>query len=41
MSASAQPVYVSDQVREVKRLHRDLLADSIRQLPIHEQLDRH
>jgi hypothetical protein len=40
MSEAAQPVYVSDQVREVERLHRDLLTDSFRQLPIHEQLDR-
>jgi hypothetical protein len=40
MSEAAQPVYVSDQVREVERLHRDLLTDSFRQLPIRDQLDR-
>jgi hypothetical protein len=33
-------VYVSDQVREVERLHCDLLTDAVRQLPIREQLDR-
>lgn len=33
-------VYVSDQVRAVERLHRDLLADAVR-LPIRDQLDRH
>jgi hypothetical protein len=36
----AQHVYVSEQVREVERLHRDLLADSVRNLPIRDQLDR-
>lgn len=40
MSKSAQPVYVSDQVREVERLHRDLLTEGVRQRPIREQLDR-
>ena len=40
MSETAQPVYVSDQVREVERLHRDLLWDAVRQLPIRDQLDR-
>ena len=40
MSEAKQPVFVSDQVREVERLHRDLLTDSVRQLPIREQLDR-
>src|SRR5262245_61306604 len=40
MSDVLQPVYVSDQVREVERLHRDLLTDSIRRLPIRDQLDR-
>jgi hypothetical protein len=39
MSEAAQPVYVSDQVREVERLHRDLLTDRFRQLPIRDQLD--
>lgn len=27
MSEAKQPVYVSDQVKEVERLHRDLLSD--------------
>jgi hypothetical protein len=40
MSAAAQPVYVSEQVREVERLHRDLLTGSVRQLPVRDQLDR-
>ncbi len=40
MSETVQPVYVSDQVKEVERLHRDLLTDSLRQLPIRDQLDR-
>jgi hypothetical protein len=40
MSKPAQPVYVSDQVKEVERLHRDLLTDEVRQLPIRDQLDR-
>jgi hypothetical protein len=34
-----QAVYVCDQVREVERLHRDLLTDKVRQLPIRDQLD--
>ena len=33
-------MYVSDQVREVERLHRDLLTDGVRRLPIRDQLDR-
>lgn len=33
-------VYVSDQVRAVERLHRDLLTDAVRRLPIRDQLDR-
>jgi len=40
MSEAAQLVYVSGQVREVERLHRDLLSDSFRHLPIRDQLDR-
>lgn len=40
MSEAEQPVYVCDRVKEVERLHRDLLTDSLRQLPIREQLDR-
>ena len=40
MSESQQPVYVSDQVKEVERLHRDLLSDDVRRLPILDQLDR-
>lgn len=40
MSEAAQPVYVSDQVKEVERLHRDLLTDEMRRLPIRDQLDR-
>jgi hypothetical protein len=40
MSEAQQPVYVSDQVREVERLHRDLLTDDERRLPIRDQLDR-
>jgi hypothetical protein len=35
-----QAVYVCDQVREVERLHRDLLTDRVRQFPIRDQLDR-
>jgi hypothetical protein len=40
MSEGEQLVYVCDQVREVERLHRDLLTDKVRQLPIRDQLDR-
>lgn len=40
MNEAEQPVYVSDQVREVERLDRDLLTDAVRQLPIQDQLDR-
>ncbi len=40
MSEAKQPVYVSDQVKEVERLHRDLLTDDVRRLPIRDQLDR-
>ena len=40
MNEAIQTVYVSDQVREVERLHRDLLTDSVRQLSIRDQLDR-
>jgi hypothetical protein len=40
MSEPAQPVYVSDQVREVERLHRDLLTDAVRLIPVRAQLDR-
>src|SRR4051812_18317502 len=40
MSGAERPVYVSDQVREVERLHRDLLTDAVRRLPIRDQLDR-
>jgi hypothetical protein len=40
MSEAEQPVYVSEQVKEVERLHRDLLTDDVRQLPIRDQLDR-
>lgn len=40
MSETVQPVYVSDQVKEVERLHRDLLTDAVRRLPIRDQLDR-
>jgi hypothetical protein len=40
MSEAAQAVYVSDQVREVERLHRDLLTDRFHQLPVRDQLDR-
>src|SRR4051812_32075241 len=40
MSEAQQPVYVSDQVREVERLHRDLLTETMRRLPIRDQLDR-
>jgi hypothetical protein len=39
MSETAQPVYISDPVREVERLHRNLFTDSFRQLPIRDQLD--
>ncbi|AMV22477.1 hypothetical protein [Planctomyces sp. SH-PL14] len=40
MSQGEQPVYVCEQVREVERLHRDLLTDTVRRLPIRDQLDR-
>jgi hypothetical protein len=40
MSEATQPMYVSDQVREVERLHRDLFTDSFRKLPVRDQLDR-
>lgn len=40
MSQAERPVYVSEQVREVERLHHDLLTDSVRQLSIRDQLDR-
>ena len=40
MSEAKQHVYVSDQVKEVERLHRDLLTDDVRRLPIRDQLDR-
>ena len=40
MSEAKQPVYVSDQVREIERLHRDLFTDSFRQLAVRDQLDR-
>lgn len=40
MSEGEQPVYICDQVREVERLHLDLLTGIVRQLPIRDQLDR-
>ena len=40
MSEATPPVYVSDPVREVERLHRGLLTDGVRRLPIREQLDQ-
>jgi len=40
MSGAERSVYASDQVREVERLHRDLLTDGVRRLPIRDQLDR-
>lgn len=40
MSEGKQLVYVSEQVKEVERLHRDLLTDDVRRLPIRDQLDR-
>lgn len=40
MSEVAQSVYVSDQVRAVERLHRDLFTDSFRNLPVRDKLDR-
>jgi hypothetical protein len=40
MSEAAQSVYVSDQVMDVERLHRDLLTDTVRRLPIRDQLDQ-
>jgi len=39
MTESAPNVYACAEVREVQRLHRDLLTDTFRQLPIREQLD--
>lgn len=36
----SQDVYVCDQVKEVERLHHDLLTDKVRRLPIRDQLDR-
>ena len=40
MSEAARPVYVSDQVREVEQLHRDLFTEGFCQLPVRDQLDR-
>ncbi len=40
MMSLTAPVYVSEQVREVERLHRDLLTDGCRQLSIRNQLDQ-
>jgi hypothetical protein len=40
MSEATRQVYVSEKVRDVERLHRDLFTDSFRQLPIRDQLDR-
>jgi len=40
MTEPGQRVYVCEQVREVERLHRDLLTDNMCKLPIREQLDR-
>lgn len=34
MSEAEQPVYVSGQVKEVERLHPNLLTDDMRRLPI-------
>jgi hypothetical protein len=39
MSEAMQPVYVSDQVREVEQLHRDLFGEGFRRLPVRDQLD--
>ena len=39
MSKSAATAYVSDHIKEVERLHSELLADPVRRLPIREQLD--
>ena len=32
-------VYICDEVRQVMKLHHDLLSDSVRSLPVREQLD--
>jgi hypothetical protein len=40
MSEAKQPVYVSDQVRAVEQLHRDLFTEGFRRLPVRDQLDR-
>ena len=40
MRDAAPGVYVSEAVREVERLHRDLFTDAFRQLPVRDQLDR-
>ena len=40
MSEPSPNVYACDEVREVQRLHHDLLTDEFRQLSIREQLDR-
>ncbi len=40
MSEAAYAVYISEQVKAVERLHRDLLTDEVRRLPIRDQLDR-
>ena len=40
MSEANPTVYVSDEVREVQRLHHDLFTDEFRQLAIRDQLDR-
>ena len=40
MSKSTHPVYVSEVVSKVERLHFELLTESVRRLPIRDQLDR-
>ena len=40
MNEPGAHIYVSDEVREVQRLHQDLFTDAFRRLPIHEQLEQ-
>ncbi|MBS0261345.1 MAG: hypothetical protein JSS02_05260 [Planctomycetes bacterium] len=40
MPQAKHAIYISPQVREVERLHHDLLTEEVRGLPIEDQLDR-
>ena len=40
MIEAKPPVYVSDHVQDIERLHQDLLTDAARRFPVRDQLDR-